>query len=53
MLFRSIDRVIIGVNTLDQMKEVINAASIKIDITDFSNLAVNDITYLNPSNWKV
>jgi aryl-alcohol dehydrogenase-like predicted oxidoreductase len=48
-----IDRVIIGVNTLDQMKEVINAASIKIDITDFSNLAVNDITYLNPSNWKV
>jgi aryl-alcohol dehydrogenase-like predicted oxidoreductase len=48
-----VDKVIIGVNTLKQMHEVINIASVRINIEEFSNLSINDSTFLDPSNWKI
>mgnify|MGYP003965633063 len=46
-----IDKVIVGVSTLDQLHEIVNAASVYINIEEFSDLSINDSTYLNPSNW--
>ena len=48
-----VDKVIIGVNTLKQMHEIIDIASVRINIEEFSNLSINDSTFLNPSNWKI
>ena len=46
-----IDKVIVGVSTLDQLHEIVNAASVYINIEEFSDLSIDDSTYLNPSNW--
>ena len=48
-----IDKVICGVNSLSQLKELIETASILplIDRKFFDTLAVEDENFLNPSNW--
>ena len=48
-----IDKVVVGVNTLEQLQEIVNAASIKVNTGDFSNLSINNTIFINPSNWKV
>ncbi len=48
-----VDKVVIGVNTLKQMREIISAASIQVDTTEFSRLSISNPTFLNPSNWKI
>ena len=48
-----IDRVVVGVNTLEHLYEIIGTASIRINTDEFSSLSINDSVFLNPSNWKL
>ena len=48
-----VDKVVIGVNTLKQMREIISAASIQVDTTELSSISINDPSFLNPANWKI
>ena len=48
-----IDKIIVGVNTIDQLRDIINVSKTKVNFKEYSNLAVSDTFYLNPSNWKL
>jgi len=48
-----VDKIIVGVNTLEQLRGIIKATSTHVNVNEFSNLSINDPTFLNPSNWKV
>ncbi len=48
-----IDKIVVGVNTLEQLHEIINATKIHINKDEFFNLSINDQNYLNPSLWKI
>jgi aryl-alcohol dehydrogenase-like predicted oxidoreductase len=48
-----IDKVIVGVNTLRQLQEVVNASSMRIDTTELSYLSVENPAFINPVNWKI
>jgi aryl-alcohol dehydrogenase-like predicted oxidoreductase len=48
-----IDQVLVGVNTVSQLKEVVQAAQVKIDPMDFIENSINDPAYVNPSLWKI
>ena len=48
-----IDKVICGVNSLSQLSELIETVSVLplIEKDFFDSLAVDDESFLNPSNW--
>ena len=48
-----IDKVVVGVDSLKQLYEIINASSVKVNAVELSNISINDPIFLNPSNWKV
>jgi aryl-alcohol dehydrogenase-like predicted oxidoreductase len=48
-----VDKVVVGVNTLDQLHEIIDAASVKIDSKGLKFMSVKDIDFINPTNWEV
>ena len=48
-----IDQVVVGVNTVEQLKEIIKATQVQINPMEFSDIAINDPTYTNPSLWKL
>lgn len=48
---KEINRIIIGIDSLQQIKEIVNAKKIFKKIS-YPNLASNDIKLLHPSNWK-
>jgi len=48
-----VDRIVIGVNTLKQLHEIINAASVHVNTNDLSNMSVRNLDFINPSNWKI
>lgn len=48
-----IDRVVVGVNTLDQLIEIVNAAEIELAPSDYSGLSISDPVFMNPVNWKL
>lgn len=48
-----IDRVVVGVNTLPQLKEIVAAAEVYVETSEFSQLAVYDEEFINPSKWRV
>jgi aryl-alcohol dehydrogenase-like predicted oxidoreductase len=48
-----IDQVLIGVNTVDQLQEIIKSVKIQINPMDFLENSVNDSAYTNPSLWKI
>jgi aryl-alcohol dehydrogenase-like predicted oxidoreductase len=48
-----VDRVVVGVNTLNQLHEIINAKSLFINTEEFSSLSICNPDYLNPSNWGI
>jgi len=48
-----IDKVIVGVNTVDQLREIIRSTKVKVDFKQFVNLAINDSNYVDPSKWKL
>jgi aryl-alcohol dehydrogenase-like predicted oxidoreductase len=48
-----VDKVVVGVNSLKQLHEIINASSVKVNTAELSNMSINNPIFLNPSNWKV
>ena len=50
---KEIDRIVVGVSTLEQLYEIIDAKLVRVDINNLSNLAINNPKFLNPSNWKI
>jgi len=48
-----VDKVLVGVNTLEQLHEIINTKLAIVNVTEFSNLSINNPTFINPSNWKI
>ena len=48
-----IDQVVVGVNTVEQLKEIIKATQVKINPMEFSDISINDPAFTNPSLWKV
>ena len=48
-----IDQVVVGVNTVEQLKEIIKATKVKINPMEFSDISINDPAFTNPSLWKV
>jgi aryl-alcohol dehydrogenase-like predicted oxidoreductase len=53
MSIHEIDQVVIGINNLQHLHEIINAASIRVSTSDFSNLLIDDPAFINPTNWKI
>ena len=53
MSIKEIDQIIVGVNSLSQLKEIINAREIKMNSKDYKNYAVDSPVYVNPSMWKL
>lgn len=49
---KKIDRIIIGVDNVSQLKKIIAASKIKIPKIDWSFMQSNDLMLINPSNWK-
>lgn len=47
-----IDRVIVGVDSPDQLKEIIDASIIKLPKYNFSSMISEDQILINPSNWS-
>jgi aryl-alcohol dehydrogenase-like predicted oxidoreductase len=47
-----VDKVIIGVNTLKQLKEVVDAALIRVNTMELSYMSIDDPEFINPVNWK-
>jgi aryl-alcohol dehydrogenase-like predicted oxidoreductase len=48
-----IDKVVVGVNSLEQLYEIVSASSVRVNITELSNISINSPIFLNPSNWRV
>jgi len=48
-----IDKVVVGVNTLEQLHQIIEAMPLRVNIRDFSSLSISDKNFLNPSNWRI
>lgn len=44
------DKIIIGINNFDNLKEIINFK--KIDTNNMFNLKINDVKLIDPRNWK-
>ncbi|NWF37920.1 aryl-alcohol dehydrogenase [Mariprofundus sp. NF] len=48
-----VDSVICGVNNLDQLKEIVMASSLEVDVSDFFQFSIQDDRVLNPSRWEL
>ena len=52
MSLPEVDRIVIGVNNLDQLKKLIKLSKSKILNHDFSFMISNDNLLINPTNWE-
>ena len=50
LLYLDFDKVIIGINNYQNLKEILNFK--KIDNNKFINLHINDKRLIDPRNWK-
>ncbi len=48
-----IDKIVVGVNTSEQLHEIIDVASTYVNIKELSDLSISNPDFLNPSNWKI
>jgi hypothetical protein len=49
-LYYDFDKIIIGINNSDSLKEIMNFR--KININKMLNLKVNDLKLIDPRKWK-
>ncbi len=49
----SVDKVVVGVDTLKQLQEIIAAENIRVDTKEFLPLSIIDESFVNPANWMV
>ena len=50
---KEVDRMIIGVTKLQDLKEIVDAYNSEVEVVDYSQYALNDEKYINPAMWKV
>ena len=50
---KEIDKVVVGVNTVKQFKQIIDASITKVIFSEFNSLSVNDSKFVDPSCWKI
>lgn len=50
--FSRIDRMVIGVETADQLQQIIDAINLNVVAFDWSQMSSNDDLLINPSNWS-
>lgn len=50
LLYFDFDKIIIGINNFDNLKEIINFK--RIDTNNMFNLRINDVKLIDPRNWK-
>jgi aryl-alcohol dehydrogenase-like predicted oxidoreductase len=48
-----IDKVVVGVDTLKQLYEVVEASSMRVDPVEFSHVSIRNTTFINPTNWRI
>jgi aryl-alcohol dehydrogenase-like predicted oxidoreductase/RimJ/RimL family protein N-acetyltransferase len=48
-----IDRIIFGIDSLNHLHQILYESNKYVDISDFTNLAVNDERLLNPGLWNL
>mgnify|MGYP006089250161 CR=1 FL=1 len=48
-----VNHILIGVNSLNHLKEIAKAQIVKTSTKDFFNLGVFDENYVNPSKWTL
>ncbi len=53
LTLRNVDTVLCGVNSLEQLKDIVSAASIDLDISSISGFSYDDPYLLNPSLWQI
>jgi len=50
---REIDKIVVGVNKVEQLSEIICANKIKINTEECLNISVKDERFVNPVNWEL
>ena len=50
---KEIDKVVVGVNTVKQFKQIIDASITKVISSEFNSFSVNNPTFVDPSCWKI
>jgi aryl-alcohol dehydrogenase-like predicted oxidoreductase len=50
IMYNDFDNIIIGINSFDNLKEIINFK--KIDVKKLLNLKINDLKLIDPRRWK-
>jgi aryl-alcohol dehydrogenase-like predicted oxidoreductase len=49
---KDVDKIVIGVESLHQLKQIVSAINNKVDTCKYEFLSINDSKYVNPSKWK-
>lgn len=47
-----VDRVVVGVDTVSQLKQIINLSNLNLDVVNFPDLSSEDELLINPANWS-
>lgn len=49
----SVDKVVLGVNNLSQLKEIVNVQPLQNNLDIFKDISIDNPIYTNPSLWKI
>jgi aryl-alcohol dehydrogenase-like predicted oxidoreductase len=53
MGINEIDEIVVGVNTIEQLREIIEAAQVKVNPMEFTDVSIDNPIYTNPSLWQI
>ena len=53
MGIKEVNSVVVGVNSIDQLKQIVSASSIHVKPEDFIDLSISDSSFIDPSNWSL
>jgi aryl-alcohol dehydrogenase-like predicted oxidoreductase len=49
----SVDKIVLGVNNLSQLKEIVNVQPLQNNLDIFKGISIDNPIYTNPSLWKI
>ena len=53
MGINEIDKIVVGVNTIEQLREIIEASQVKVNPMEFTDVSIDNPIYTNPSLWEI
>ena len=53
MGINEIDEIVVGVNTIEQLREIIEATQVKVNPMEFTDVSIDNPIYTNPSLWQI